>query len=395
MKTAAIILAAGTGTRAADPADPRPKQYRPCRGESPLGRSVRTFLSVDAVSIVQPVIRPGDVGEARRLLPGGEPRLLAAVAGGETRQASVLRGLEALQPHAPDLVLIHDAVRPFLTPALIGRVIDALAAAPAVLPAVPVADTLKRERDGFVAGTLDRAGLHAAQTPQGFHFAAILEAHRRAAAAGGTHTDDASVAEAAGLPVRLVPGETANRKITTLEDFEMVGADGRELEYRAGQGYDVHRLVDGDGVTLCGVSIPHDRSLSGHSDADVALHALTDALLGTIGEGDIGDHFPPSDPQWRGAASSLFVRHAVERVTARGGRVINADITLVCEAPKIGPHREKMRGTVAALLGVTSDRVGVKATTNERLGFLGRSEGIAAMAVVSVAMPTETRSNGR
>lgn len=384
MKVATLIVAGGTGSRAVDPTDPRPKQYRPCGGQVPLRQSVDAFLAA-GVTIVQPVVRPADFDEAAKVLPP-DPRVRSPVEGGETRQASVLRGLEALEAEGPDLVLIHDAVRPFVTPALIGRVVAALSEAPAVLPAVPVADTLKREADGHVAGTVDRSHLHAAQTPQGFRFAGVLAAHRRAAAEGESHTDDSSVAEAAGMTVRLVPGEATNRKLTTLEDFAMTGA-ARTEEYRTGQGYDVHRLVPGDGVTLAGVRIPHDRSLHGHSDADVALHALTDALLGTIGAGDIGDHFPPSDPQWRGAASAQFVEHAVGLVRARGGRVVNADITLVCEAPKVGPHRAAMQGTVAALLGVSADRVGVKATTNERLGFLGRAEGIAAMAVATVAFP--------
>ncbi len=386
MKIAAIVVAGGSGTRAADPADPRPKQYRPYGGKAPLQQSVETLLQAAGIDIVQPVVRAADIGEALAVLPPDD-RVRRPVEGGETRQASVLKGLEALEAEAPDLVLVHDAVRPFATTTLIGRVIDALAQAPAVLPALAVADTLKRGRDGYVAGTVDRSELHAAQTPQGFRYPDILAAHRQAAARGDAHTDDASVAEAAGLPVLLVPGERGNRKLTTLEDFTMTDTRPRAEEFRCGQGYDVHRLVAGDGVWLCGVRIPHDRKLSGHSDADVALHALTDALLGTIGDGDIGDHFPPSDPQWKGASSDRFVRHAVERVAGRGGRVINADITLVCEAPRVGPHRDEMRGTVAALLGVTADRVGVKATTNERLGFLGRSEGIAAMAVVTVALP--------
>jgi 2-C-methyl-D-erythritol 4-phosphate cytidylyltransferase/2-C-methyl-D-erythritol 2,4-cyclodiphosphate synthase len=311
------------------------------------------------------------------------------VAGGGTRQDSVRRGLEALAAAPPDLVLIHDAARPLVSAALIGRVLAALADAPGALPAIPVADSLRRAAGGRIVGEVDRQGLVRAQTPQGFRFPEILAAHRQAAGAG--YTDDAAVAVAAGLAVALVDGEEGNFKVTTAADLARAEAALRPQSWRTrvGQGCDVHRFGAGDHVMLCGVRVPHDAALVGHSDADVGLHALTDAVLGAVGAGDIGSHFPPGDPQWRGADSARFLRHAVAEVAARGGRVEHLDLTLVCERPRVGPHREAMRAAVAAIAGLQADQVSIKATTTEGLGFTGRREGIAAFATATVVLPAE------
>jgi len=320
--------------------------------------------------------------------------LLPPVAGGATRQQSVRAGLEALAQHAPDKVLIHDAARPFLDAPLIGRVIAGLDFHAAALPGLPVTDTLKRAVGGRVTETLDRHALWRAQTPQGFHFAAILAAHRAAATSGAAEfTDDAGLAEWFGLEVSLVEGAEANRKLTTAEDFVMAdehlqrGGVRKAPTIRVASGYDVHVLGPGDAVILCGVAIPHHQRLIGHSDADVGLHALTDALLGAIGDGDIGVHFPPSDERWRGATSELFLKDAAGRIAARGGEIVHVDLTFLCEAPRIGPYRDQMRGSVAAMLGLDIGQVSVKATTNEGLGFIGRGEGIAAMATATVSLP--------
>jgi 2-C-methyl-D-erythritol 4-phosphate cytidylyltransferase/2-C-methyl-D-erythritol 2,4-cyclodiphosphate synthase len=318
--------------------------------------------------------------------------LLAPALGGETRQASVHNGLESLTDNPPDLVLIHDAARPFIDAPTIDRTIDALGEHDGALVAVQVVDTLKRADGKFSGATVDRAGLWRAQTPQGFRFQPILAAHRQAAA-GPEMTDDAAVAEAAGIKVVLVPGIVNNFKVTTRADFERAEhmmAEQRvavPLEYRTGSGYDVHRLVDGDGVWMCGVLIPHNQKLEGHSDADVAMHALTDAILGAIAAQDIGAHFPPSDPQWRGAPSWKFLDHAMKLVAKKGGHVTHCDITIICERPKVGPHREAMIARLAEIMGIDPHRISVKATTTEKLGFTGRSEGIAAQAMATVALP--------
>jgi 2-C-methyl-D-erythritol 4-phosphate cytidylyltransferase/2-C-methyl-D-erythritol 2,4-cyclodiphosphate synthase len=293
---------------------------------------------------------------------------------------------------APDVVLVHDAARPFASAALVDRVIGACDLSHGAIPALPVTDTLKRIRGGLVLDTVPRDELAAVQTPQGFPFAPLLAAHRSAAAAGRDDlTDDAAVAALAGLPVRAVPGDRGNVKLTTPEDFaaaEHMLAGPPET--RSAQGFDVHAFGPGSSLWLCGIEVPHERGLAGHSDADVGLHALTDALLGTIGEGDIGMHFPPSDPRWKGAPSKLFLADAAARVRARGGRIVNLDVTLVCERPKVGPHRERMRRAIADIAGLDAGRVSVKATTTERLGFTGREEGIAALAVATVELPRET-----
>jgi 2-C-methyl-D-erythritol 4-phosphate cytidylyltransferase / 2-C-methyl-D-erythritol 2,4-cyclodiphosphate synthase len=359
-----------------------------------LARSLAAFASHPRISEILVVINPDDTrlyADAMRSFAG---RLRSPVAGGARRQDSVRAGLEALAQGAPSSVLIHDAARPFVDPELIDRVIGGLDAHEAALPCVRVTDTLKWVSHGKVVGTAERDQLFRAQTPQGFKFAAILAAHREAAKEPAREfTDDAAVAEWYGLDVALVEGTEDNRKITTAEDLERADAmlrlsAGRDAgTIRVATGYDVHAFAPGDAVTLCGVSIPHQKKLIGHSDADVALHALTDALLGTIAEGDIGVHFPPSDARWRGAASELFLKDAAARIKQRGGTIVHADITLICEAPRIGPYRGQMRGKVAELLGLDISQVSLKATTNEGLGFIGRGEGIVAMATATVRLP--------
>ena len=393
MSIAALIVAAGRGSRAGGEI---PKQYADIAGTPVLGYTLRAFQSVELITDIQVVIHPDDAEHYARAVPDGASKIWPPVPGGATRQASVLAGLEALSALAPRLVLIHDAARPFVSPRVIRSVVDTLSAEPGAIAAVPLADTLKRQGAGLtIAGTVERENLWRAQTPQGFHFRPILAAHRKAAAAGRLDfTDDAAVAEWAGLSVALVEDGAENTKITTSADLADAGrrlttptSPPVQYEHRTGTGFDVHRFAPGSGVWLCGVEIPHSARLDGHSDADVGLHALTDAILGAIGDGDIGQHFPPSDPQWKGAASRLFLADAAKRVAGRGGRIVNVDVTLLCEAPRIGPHRDAMRSAIAATLGIGIDRIGVKATTTEGLGFTGRREGIAAMASATVALP--------
>ena len=378
----ALIVAAGRGTRFGGD---RPKQYLPLGGSSVLRHAVAAFLRHPRISGVQVVIRAEDRGVFDEAMDGLE--VLPPVIGGAERQDSVRLGLEALAPLAPVFVLIHDGARPFPDAALIGRVLDALDRAPASIPALPIGDTLKRVVDGTVRETVDRAQLWRAQTPQGFHFARILAAHR--AAAGRVLTDDAAVAEAHGIAPVIVPGSEENLKVTTPEDLAAAERllTARTGDIRVGQGFDVHGFGPGDHVAICGIEVPHDASLVGHSDADVGLHALTDALLGAIGAGDIGQHFPPSDPQWRGASSDRFLRHAAALVREKGGEIAGVDVTIICERPKIGPHRARMVERVAAILSIAPARVSVKATTTDRLGFTGRGEGIAAQAVATVRLP--------
>ncbi|WP_202190073.1 bifunctional 2-C-methyl-D-erythritol 4-phosphate cytidylyltransferase/2-C-methyl-D-erythritol 2,4-cyclodiphosphate synthase [Ensifer sp. LCM 4579] len=385
-----VIVAAGRGERAGQSAE-GPKQYRIIGDRPVIAHTLDSFATWPGAGPIVVVIHPDD----EPLFAAARMRLssqadLSVVHGGPTRQLSVLAGLEALSGTGPRHVMIHDAARPFIDHALLDRCRAALeGGAGAVLPAIAVADTLKRATDGrLVEETVPRTGLYAAQTPQCFRLEEILTAHRRASASGRSDfTDDASIAEWAGLPVVLVEGAVDNVKLTLKRDLSM--ADERLTRHavpdvRTGNGYDVHQLVEGDGVTLCGVFIPHERKLSGHSDADVALHALTDALLATCGAGDIGDHFPPTDPQWKGAPSRIFLEHAAKIVRAQGGRITNADISLIAEAPKVGPHRQQMRENLAAMLDIDLDRCSIKATTNEKLGFVGRKEGIAAIATATV-----------
>ena len=380
MNVAAIIVAAGRGVRAGGGA---PKQYRALAGKPVLRRTVEAFTAHPAVDRVLVVYNPAD----RALYDAavGGLALPPPVAGGASRQDSVRNGLQALAgPDAPEVVLIHDAARAFVSPEVIQNVIDAAADGGAI-PALPVVDTLKRAGDGgAISETVSRGGLWRAQTPQGFPFAAILSAHE--AAAGAELTDDAAVAEKAGLPVAVVAGAEENIKLTTQEDFDRAERALAGAQTRTGMGYDVHRFGPGDHVMLCGIAVPHSYGLIGHSDADAGLHALTDALLGAIGAGDIGDHFPPSDPEWAGAPSDVFLKHAAELVAARGGRIVNLDLTLICERPRIGPHRETMRARVSEIVGIDQDRVSIKATTTERLGFTGREEGIAAQAIATIVV---------
>lgn len=395
--TAVILVAAGRGERAGASSE-GPKQYRRI-GEKPvIVHTLEKFRALLPSASLVIVIHPDDetlLANALRPYPEFSTAI-TITHGGKTRQQSVLAGLVAAEGMQPDYVMIHDAVRPFFDQPMLSRIITALdGGADAVLPAMPVADTLKRgSESGHVSDTVSRSGLFAAQTPQSFTYAKILNAHKKAAEAGrDDFTDDAAIAEWAGLPVLLVEGSADNIKLTVKRDLEM--ADARLIptllpDVRTGNGYDVHQLVPGDGVTLCGVFIPHTQALSGHSDADVALHALTDALLATCGAGDIGDHFPPSDPQWRGAASRIFLEHAAKIVRDAGGVIMNADISLIAEAPKIGPHRQTMREKLAEILDISLDRCSVKATTNEKIGFVGRGEGIAAIATATVVFQGKT-----
>ena len=389
---AAIVVAAGRGERATASGDPEPKQYRLLAGQPVLARTMQAFLDVEQIDWVLPVIHPDHKDRFAALGLAGA-KLLPAVTGGASRQASVLAGLMALGPLRPDLVLIQDAARPLTEEAVIDGVVAALADEVAALPVVPVTDTIKRSTDGrTVAGTEDRHALFAAQTPQGFRFAEILDAHLRAAGEPKEFTDDAAIAEWAGHAVALTPGSTRNIKITHPEDFaraERLLGGTAQMETRIGTGFDVHPFEPGEAVWLGGVRIPHDMKLQGHSDADVALHALSDAIYGALGEGDIGQHFPPSDPQWKGAASSIFLAHAARLVADRRGRIVNLDITIVCEAPRIGPHVAAMKSAIAGVCGIAASRVAIKATTSEQLGFTGRREGIVAMASASIELPRE------
>ena len=387
---AVIIVAAGKGERVSTDGVPDPKQYRLVAGVPVLSRTAQAFLEHSAVSQVLVVIHP-DHAERYAALGLVHPNLMPPVVGGATRQVSVLEGLKTLAPLRPDLVLIQDAARPFVTPALIDNVITALDQHEGALPALPVTDTIKRTLDGqLVATTEDRNQLAAAQTPQGFRFSPIFSAHMRATTIRRPFTDDAEIAEWAGLSVALVPGDRNNIKITHPDDFaraERIIHGDNPVETRIGTGFDVHQFEPGDAVWLGGVKIPHHARLKGHSDADVALHALTDAILGAIGEGDIGVHFPPSDMQWKGVASVVFLKHAGELVAKAGGRIVNLDVTIVCEAPRIVPHVPAMREVIAQTLGIAISRIAIKATTNEQLGFIGREEGMVAMASASIEMP--------
>lgn len=381
-RVAAIVLAAGRGVRSGGGI---PKQYRLLDGEPMVRRSLRLFLGHGGISVVQPVIAAGD--EPLFETAAADLAVAAPVMGGATRQASVFAGLQALVPLAPDLVLVHDSARPFATAELVDRAIAAGSAHAAAIPAVAVTDTIKSvDAGGRVVTTPDRATLRAVQTPQAFRYSMLIEAHRRAAAAGrDDFTDDAALVEWAGKSVMTFPGDPQNVKLTTAEDFAR--AQAAQGDMRTGMGFDVHAFSDGDHVMLGGIAIAHSRGLTGHSDADVVLHALVDAILGVLADGDIGSHFPPSDPQWRGASSDRFLAFAVQRVAARGGRIAHLDVTIVCEAPKIGPHRDAIRRRIAAIADLAPDRVAVKATTSEGLGFTGRGEGIAAFAQATIRLP--------
>jgi 2-C-methyl-D-erythritol 4-phosphate cytidylyltransferase/2-C-methyl-D-erythritol 2,4-cyclodiphosphate synthase len=382
MRIAAILVAAGTGTRFARPGAAAPKQFAMIAGK-PVIRWAAEALA-PYVTALQPVGEAGPVETALRGL-----RHLPVVAGGATRQDSVRAGLEALAAFAPDIVLVHDAARPHVPPGTIAALIAALDTHKGAIPAVPVADTLKRAQGGIIAATVPRQDLFRAQTPQAFDYQTLLRLHR--APADPAATDDAWLLEQAGLPVALIAGAEDNIKLTVQEDVARVerslSPSLSALLPRVGTGFDVHVLAPGRKLILCGVDVPFDLGLDGHSDADVGIHALCDAIYGALAEGDIGRHFPPTDASFKDADSARFLRHAAGRITARGGVLANADITLICERPKITPHAPAMIARVAALLGVDPGRISVKATTSERLGFTGRGEGIAAQAAVCVLLP--------
>jgi 2-C-methyl-D-erythritol 4-phosphate cytidylyltransferase / 2-C-methyl-D-erythritol 2,4-cyclodiphosphate synthase len=385
-RTAAILVAAGRGLRAGAGG---PKQYRSVGGKTVIFRAMEPFCRHPQIFAVQPVLNPDDAVvfiEAVSTLRHEPP-----AKGGATRQASVHAGLEALASQKPDVVLIHDAARPFVSAALISRAIDAAGRTGAAIPAIPVADTIKLiGATGNVEATPERALVRIAQTPQAFRFDAILDAHRRAAREGrGDFTDDAAIAEWAGLTVATFEGDPANMKLTTPEDFIREEARLASLlgDIRTGTGYDVHAFGEGDHLMICGVRVPHSRGFLAHSDGDVGLHALVDAILGALADGDIGSHFPPTDPKWKGASSDRFLKYAVDRVAARGGRIAHLEVTLICEHPKIGPLRDTMRARIAEISGLNISRIAVKATTSERLGFTGREEGIAATAAATIRLP--------
>ena len=389
MRVAAVIVAGGSGLRAGGEA---PKQYQVIGGRPVLWWALKAFAEHPGISMVQTVIGEGHE-EMFKYASSGLP-VLAPVIGGPTRQDSCRAGIEALERHDPDRVLIHDAARPFASRDLISHVIAWLDRFPAVVPGLPVGDTLKLAPGGIVKSTIDRTAMWTAQTPQGFQFRQILSAHRDAQAAGEENlTDDSAVAERAGLEVTIIPGRAENKKLTTADDISEADTKLRRSEaealpdIRVGQGVDLHAFEPGNRVILCGVEIPFDRKLSGHSDADVAMHALTDAIFGAVGESDIGQHFPPSEAKWKDAKSEVFLAMAISCVQSRGGSIANVDVTIIAEAPRIGPHLADMKATLARLLGVDVARIAIKATTAERLGAIGRSEGIMALATATVRLP--------
>ena len=374
-RIAVLIVAAGKGERAGTEL---PKQYERLAGKPMLRRTVEAFAGYP----VQVVIGAGQQELAAAALAGLD--VPDPVTGGATRQESVRLGLHALGRDAPDFVLIHDAARPLVSRKVIADVVAALeAGADGALPMVAASDTLRRAGDDGQWTLVSRENLYRAQTPQGFGYAKITKAHHDHA--GSEVTDDVALAELAGLKVQMVQGEEKNIKVTRKEDFAMaetlIGSD-----VRTASGYDVHKFKDGDHIWLCGLKIPHTHGLEGHSDADVGLHAITDALLGCIGEGDIGQHFPPTDERWRGAASWKFLEHAANLVAVKGGVISHVDVTIICERPKVGPHRDAMKAKIAEILKIEESRVSVKATTTEGLGFTGRREGIAAQAIATVRL---------
>jgi len=383
-KVAVILVAAGRGVRAGGDIA---KQYRTLAGKMVLRHTLDALLSHDAINDVITVINPDDRVYYDAAISG--LKLAEPVDGGDSRQQSVFNGLEALQASAPDIVLIHDAARPFVSAALLDSIFKTLdEGAIGALPALPVVDTLKYVDDETVTNTVDRSNLYRAQTPQGFAYADIYAAH--VSAVGLDLTDDVAIAEKAGITIKLCQGDEANIKLTLPHDFEKAEEIlmGAQCDIRTGQGFDVHRFEDGDHVWLCGIKIPHSQSLKGHSDADVAMHALTDALYGSVGAGDIGVHFPPSEEKWKGAASDIFLKHAADTIKKQGGRIMNVDVTIICESPKIAPHQQVMRESLAKIMDISPTRISVKATTTEKLGFTGRGEGIAAQAIATVSLPS-------
>ncbi len=388
--TIILIVAAGRGSRAGGDI---PKQYVRLGEKHVLSRTIEACMRHPLVGGIITVIHPDDVELYGAATAEFSEKLLPPVMGGKTRQESVFNGLKALESRHPDFVLIHDAARPFVDSLLINRVIEGLVYQDAVLPVIPVTDTVKQIDNNHVTRTVRRSNLFRAQTPQGFTFQLIVELHKRAKLEKNiVFTDDVSLAEWAGMKVLSVEGSAENQKLTTRRDMEMAelvlaGGAARNTETRTGFGFDVHRFEPGDSIMLCGVKIPFDKKLKGHSDADVAMHALTDALYGAIGEGDIGTHFPPGDSQWKGVRSAIFLEHAVGMINERGGKLVNIDLTIVCEQPKISPHREAMRAELGRIMGLEAKRISIKATTTEQLGFTGRGQGIAAQAIASITLP--------
>jgi 2-C-methyl-D-erythritol 4-phosphate cytidylyltransferase/2-C-methyl-D-erythritol 2,4-cyclodiphosphate synthase len=374
MRIATILVAAGSGTRFGAET---PKQFLPLAGKPVIRHAAEALAACS--DLLQPV---GDAAAIEPALAGLNH--LPVVPGGATRQDSVRAGLEALAAHDPDIVLVHDAARPNIPPATVPALLAALEQAAGAIPAAPVADTLKRAAQGVILETVPREGLFRAQTPQAFHFPALLAAHRSGVQGA---TDDAALLEAAGHSILIVPGAEGNIKITYPEDLQRLERTMTTLIPRVGTGFDVHVLEAGRPLMLCGLEVPHDKGLAGHSDADVGIHALCDAIYGALAEGDIGRHFPPSEATWKDADSARFLRHAAGRIAARGGRLANADVTLICERPKVSPHAAAMQARLASLLDVPPDLISVKATTTERLGFTGRGEGIAAQAAVCILVP--------
>ncbi|MBB4642292.1 2-C-methyl-D-erythritol 4-phosphate cytidylyltransferase/2-C-methyl-D-erythritol 2,4-cyclodiphosphate synthase [Rhizorhapis suberifaciens] len=381
-RNVALIVAAGRGERAGGAV---PKQFRRVAGKTLIAHAVDAFAAHETIHDIILVIGKTQEQEVQAAL--GSRALPDCVTGGATRQQSVYAGLEHIEKHGgAGRIFIHDAARPFLPAQVIDRLMNGLDEAPGAIPVLPVVDTLARDV-GVLGDIVERSGLIRVQTPQAFDFHAILMAHR-SWRGDADASDDAQIARAAGLAVALVEGDSMLEKLTHPADFAL--AEERlagQFSIRTGMGYDVHRLVAEEELWLCGVRVAHDRGLSGHSDADVALHALTDALFGAMADGDIGSHFPPSEAQWRGAASSRFLAYARDRVAVRGGRIEHVDLTIICEAPKIGPHRDAMRSRIADILEIDLGRVSVKATTTERLGFAGRGEGIAAQAIATLSLP--------
>jgi 2-C-methyl-D-erythritol 4-phosphate cytidylyltransferase / 2-C-methyl-D-erythritol 2,4-cyclodiphosphate synthase len=386
-QVAALIVAAGRGSRLGGDV---PKQYRRLAGMAVLAHTIRAFDQHPEISTILVVIHPDDAAlYAEAIKPVTSAKLLAHCAGGATRQASVRAGLDALTRMNPDIVLIHDAARPFVSATLISNAVQSAATFGAAVPGAEITDTVVRVDGGLHAETLSRDALRRVQTPQAFRFGLIRDAHQRLVG-NDSFTDDGGVAAACDHAIHVFAGDAANTKITTakdLEDAELRMTSQSALISRTGQGFDVHAFKPGDHIWLCGVKIPHTQAFEAHSDGDVALHALTDALFGAMADGDIGRHFPPSDPRWKGAASDQFLAYAVNRLRTRGGRIDLMDVTIICEAPKIGPHAEAMRARIAEIAGIPVSAVSVKATTTERLGFTGRKEGIAAMASVTVRLP--------
>ncbi|MEX0299904.1 MAG: bifunctional 2-C-methyl-D-erythritol 4-phosphate cytidylyltransferase/2-C-methyl-D-erythritol 2,4-cyclodiphosphate synthase [Kordiimonas sp.] len=378
-----VIVAAGRGSRAQTEL---PKQYCTLLGKTVLTRTLEAVIEMIPSANIVVVIHPDD--EELYQKATSQFSDIIKVIGGQTRQQSVRNGLASLEIHEPDYVLVHDAARPFLSRPLIANLKNALdAGSTAVIPALPITDTLKKTNGNRIEATVDRNGLYSVQTPQAFNFKVLLDAHKSTEHAN--YTDDAAVVEANGHDVHICTGSQQNFKITRPEDFKKAEAQIMMscADIRVGSGYDVHQFEDGDGPWLCGVKVPHKLALKGHSDADVGLHALTDAILSAIAEGDIGTHFPPSDKQWRGVESSVFLEHASKLVADRGGIISHVTVCLICEEPKVGPHKDAMRTRIAEIINVDVSRVSVQATTTEKLGFTGRSEGIAAQATATVRLP--------